>query len=190
MLGLDESRRLLLKVHTFLILLWAIGDLWNVVLAGVSIKSATLILQQSIKDMQNLSSVTWRVPSQTRQIPVTTTDGQYDFSLTEYKPTGEHTDSAAPPIVFLHGFLGDSSDWKPLACALSKHRRCIIIDLPGHGLTTCQPNGDQGTVSSQNVMHNSSILMPIFYKDRTKVWTRSRSAVNLEVTSNLPPISL
>ena len=36
------------------------------------------------------------------------------------------------PIVFLHGFLGTSSDWEPV-CSFLPDCHCIGIDLPGHG---------------------------------------------------------
>lgn len=41
------------------------------------------------------------------------------------------------PFVFLHGFLGGSSDWLPVmrALAVAGHR-CVALDLPGHGGTT------------------------------------------------------
>ncbi|EKE08582.1 MAG: hypothetical protein ACD_17C00091G0003 [uncultured bacterium] len=36
------------------------------------------------------------------------------------------------PIVFLHGFLGNLNDWRPLVSCLPEFH-CIGIDLPGHG---------------------------------------------------------
>ena len=39
----------------------------------------------------------------------------------------------APPLVFLHGFMGDSADWAEIAAALTPDFRCIAFDLPGHG---------------------------------------------------------
>ncbi len=36
------------------------------------------------------------------------------------------------PLVFLHGFLGTSSDWKEV-CAYLPACHCIGVDLPGHG---------------------------------------------------------
>lgn len=36
------------------------------------------------------------------------------------------------PIVFLHGFLGSSSDWQAV-CSFLPDSTCIGIDLPGHG---------------------------------------------------------
>ena len=38
-------------------------------------------------------------------------------------------------VVLLHGFLGASEIWKPLADNLKKSYRVIAIDLPGHGET-------------------------------------------------------
>lgn len=38
-----------------------------------------------------------------------------------------------PPIVFLHGFLGQSKDWFELIRLLEEKYYCLCIDLPGHG---------------------------------------------------------
>ena len=40
---------------------------------------------------------------------------------------------AAPEILFLHGFLGSSADWLPVAHRLRAAWRCVLVDLPGHG---------------------------------------------------------
>ncbi len=37
------------------------------------------------------------------------------------------------PLVMLHGFLGDSTDWQAIATQLPKNISCYGIDLPGHG---------------------------------------------------------
>lgn len=37
------------------------------------------------------------------------------------------------PLLLLHGFLGHSEDWRPVIGALGGSRRCIALDLPGHG---------------------------------------------------------
>ena len=37
------------------------------------------------------------------------------------------------PLVLLHGFLGDSSDWSLLAGQLSDDHYLVAVDLPGHG---------------------------------------------------------
>jgi len=42
-------------------------------------------------------------------------------------------DNSLPPLLFLHGFLGSSSEWLPFIEALSVRFLCISIDLPGHG---------------------------------------------------------
>lgn len=42
----------------------------------------------------------------------------------------------APPLVFLHGFLGRRQDWLPIAKPLSSDYFCILPDLPGHGENT------------------------------------------------------
>ncbi|KEQ18671.1 hypothetical protein GZ78_00650 [Endozoicomonas numazuensis] len=37
------------------------------------------------------------------------------------------------PLVLLHGFLGDSSDWEALARNLENDLYLVAVDLPGHG---------------------------------------------------------
>lgn len=39
----------------------------------------------------------------------------------------------APALVFLHGFLGATSDWQPIMDSFARDFRCIAIGLPGHG---------------------------------------------------------
>ena len=39
--------------------------------------------------------------------------------------------ASSAPFVFLHGFLGNHNDWKPIADKLPFH--AIALDLPGHG---------------------------------------------------------
>ena len=42
-----------------------------------------------------------------------------------------------PPVVFLHGFLGQAEDWDAVVAGLSAGgQECIAIDLPGHGQTS------------------------------------------------------
>lgn len=38
-----------------------------------------------------------------------------------------------PAVLFLHGFMGRASEWKPVMDSLSSGFRCISVDLPGHG---------------------------------------------------------
>jgi 2-succinyl-6-hydroxy-2,4-cyclohexadiene-1-carboxylate synthase len=46
---------------------------------------------------------------------------------------------ALKPIVFLHGFLGQPSDWAPVISCLPPHLS-IKIELPGHGTTAFTKN--------------------------------------------------
>ncbi len=48
-------------------------------------------------------------------------------------------DSANPPLLLLHGFLGSHADFTTLLPALSEHFYCIMPDLPGHGQTLTKP---------------------------------------------------
>lgn len=72
----------------------------------------------------------------TSSIPVDVSETRFDFRMVEAGPKsaalGQQT------FVFLHGFLGSCEDWIPIMRALvARGNRCIAIDLPGHGLTTC-----------------------------------------------------
>jgi pimeloyl-ACP methyl ester carboxylesterase len=42
-----------------------------------------------------------------------------------------------PAVLLLHGFLESKSMWKSMVPGLSKGRRLILVDLPGHGETNC-----------------------------------------------------
>lgn len=42
---------------------------------------------------------------------------------------------SAPPLVFLHGFLGSHQDFLPMMTLLANNFYCIGIDLPAHGLS-------------------------------------------------------
>jgi 2-succinyl-6-hydroxy-2,4-cyclohexadiene-1-carboxylate synthase len=46
-----------------------------------------------------------------------------------------------PALVLLHGFTGSRRTWTPLRDALSRRRRLIAVDLPGHGDSSA-PDGD------------------------------------------------
>lgn len=45
----------------------------------------------------------------------------------------------APPVLFLHGFMGAASDWDAAAAALADTFRCVAVDLPGHGAAVGLP---------------------------------------------------
>lgn len=48
---------------------------------------------------------------------------------------------SAPPLVFLHGFLGRGADWLPIARTFAGRYYCILPDLPGHGSNITFPLG-------------------------------------------------
>jgi len=45
----------------------------------------------------------------------------------------QHGSINNPTLIFLHGFLGNHSDWHHTIEQLKDHFHCIAIDLPGHG---------------------------------------------------------
>lgn len=55
-----------------------------------------------------------------------------------------------PVILFLHGFMGQGSDWTLVVEHLSNDFYCVTVDLPGHGKTTCD-SPDDYTISSTSV---------------------------------------
>lgn len=44
-------------------------------------------------------------------------------------------DVQRPPLLFLHGFLGQAQDWEPVAALLSEQYYCIAAQLPGASAT-------------------------------------------------------
>ena len=57
--------------------------------------------------------------------------------------------AGTPPLVLLHGLLGDAEDWSELLALLSPERRCIAFDLPGHGARPAPlPRGDDPFVAT------------------------------------------
>ncbi len=51
-------------------------------------------------------------------------------------------DKQNQPLLMLHGFMGDSSDWETLANRLQEKYYCIALDLPGHGQTKTDNDSD------------------------------------------------
>ena len=41
-----------------------------------------------------------------------------------------------PPLLMIHGFMGDSNDWNESAEILKEKHHIILIDLPGHGVNS------------------------------------------------------
>lgn len=50
-----------------------------------------------------------------------------------------HQGHGAPPLVFVHGFACDHSDWKFQLEEFGKHRQVLACDLRGHGATPGRP---------------------------------------------------
>ena len=48
-------------------------------------------------------------------------------------------DRLSPTILFLHGFMGSSADWRGAIAALGYRHFCIAVDLPGHGASLGMP---------------------------------------------------
>lgn len=57
---------------------------------------------------------------------------QIDNYCLSYLSEGHSSD---PTILFLHGFMGDLSEFKQVVAILSKQFYCVAIDLLGHGQT-------------------------------------------------------
>ncbi len=47
---------------------------------------------------------------------------------------------SGPTVIFLHGLDSDSSIWEPAVELLSQDHHCVMVDLPGHGLSP-RPSG-------------------------------------------------
>ncbi len=43
-------------------------------------------------------------------------------------------------VLFLHGFMGSSSEWMGITETLDGDFRCVAVDLPGHGTSTSLPD--------------------------------------------------
>jgi 2-succinyl-6-hydroxy-2,4-cyclohexadiene-1-carboxylate synthase len=57
-------------------------------------------------------------------------------------------DPSQPPLLFLHGFLGDCTDFAIAISDLSQAFYCIAIDLPGHGKTEVLGNDESYSMTS------------------------------------------
>ena len=64
---------------------------------------------------------------------VTTEAGLYIFGIRKWEKQGRSGQSQSASILFLHGFLGQATDWDPVAAALRLEADCFAINLPGHG---------------------------------------------------------
>ena len=66
-----------------------------------------------------------------------------------YESFGSHN---KPVLLFFHGFMGSSVEWKPLALKLSNQYYCIIVDLPGHGQSICFEHQEDYSIDHMNQM--------------------------------------
>lgn len=48
-------------------------------------------------------------------------------------------DRLSPTLLFLHGFVGSSADWREVIGAMEDSTHCIAVDLPGHGASLGMP---------------------------------------------------
>jgi len=48
-------------------------------------------------------------------------------------------DRRSPAVVFLHGFMGSSADWREIMAVIGDHTFRIAVDLPGHGASLGLP---------------------------------------------------
>jgi 2-succinyl-6-hydroxy-2,4-cyclohexadiene-1-carboxylate synthase len=53
-----------------------------------------------------------------------------------YELSGDRPSTA---VLFLHGFMGSSADWRGTLAALEDRAFCIAVDLPGHGASLGLP---------------------------------------------------
>lgn len=61
---------------------------------------------------------------------------------------------AERPIVFLHGFLGSSQDWEPVAGAFTE-RDVLMLNLPGHGNSTGLSDGAYSIDRAAALVHDA-----------------------------------
>jgi 2-succinyl-6-hydroxy-2,4-cyclohexadiene-1-carboxylate synthase len=59
----------------------------------------------------------------------------------------------SPKLLFLHGFMGDMTDWSEVVELLKDRYQCMILDLPGHGRTQVfHPRGYQFTECATGIV--------------------------------------
>jgi 2-succinyl-6-hydroxy-2,4-cyclohexadiene-1-carboxylate synthase len=56
-----------------------------------------------------------------------------------YQTYGEKNN---PPLLFLHGFMGNIADWRDIALFFSDRNYCLAVDFPGHGQTKVAAEAD------------------------------------------------
>lgn len=71
-------------------------------------------------------------------------------------------DKTLPPLLFLHGFMGSTSDWDSIARFFSKKHYCLAIDLPGHGKT--QNLNDNSTIDDYRIENCAANIISLIDK--------------------------
>lgn len=132
---------------------------------SISLRAAQAVVEGALSLGQHpaaagLAALTPRLAQQ--RCAVRTAAGTYEFRLLDSHPASFNSSNGsspaqttAPPMVFLHGFLGSAEDWRPLMAALSTTHRCLALDLPGHGSARVQPS-PIGTTASRSELGGSS----------------------------------
>lgn len=78
-----------------------------------------------------------------------------------------HGSPQCTPIIFLHGFMGTSSDWLPVVSQLDMNMYAILPDLPGHGKTRLNQTHDSTSLKTMAaelaaLLKNNNLAQPIF----------------------------
>jgi pimeloyl-ACP methyl ester carboxylesterase len=59
---------------------------------------------------------------------------RWSGGTTQLIEVGPEEAEAGPPLLLLHGGLGESFQWAPILAELGRQRRVLLVDRPGHGL--------------------------------------------------------
>lgn len=57
-----------------------------------------------------------------------------------------------PLLLFLHGFLGDATEWRDIIPAFEPRYRCVAADLPGHGASPIANPAECGFVETATAL--------------------------------------
>lgn len=88
----------------------------------------------------------------------------------------QDSETTIPPTLFLHGFLGQASEWEATMAGLSSAtgRRCIAIDLPAHGVTS-----DVLEVCGMNINRRNGESITLESKQNGRIWSLEGTAAEL-----------
>jgi pimeloyl-ACP methyl ester carboxylesterase len=67
----------------------------------------------------------------------------WEQGSTQLIELGPQLDEDGPPLLLIHGGLGEAFQWAPIMGPLARHRRVLAVDRPGHGLA--DPFDSRGT---------------------------------------------